>query len=95
MYNFIKSHYYYFILSTYIGKLQLFITLYLSISTEQFGISETKKTFAMMLFLDHFRHIENKHEQVKKGECSRCHRQFGTKNSAERHEREQKCTEKT
>ena len=48
-----------------------------------------------MLFLDHFRHIENKHEQVKKGECSRCHRQFGTKSSAERHEREQKCTEET
>ena len=54
-----------------------------------------KKTFARMLFLDHFRHIENKHEQVKKGECSRCHRQFGTKSSAERHEREQKCTEET
>ena len=48
-----------------------------------------------MLFLDHFRHIENKHEKVKKGECSRCHRQFGTKSSAERHEREQKCTEET
>ena len=42
-----------------------------------------------MVFLDHFRHIENKHETVKKGECSRCHKQFGTKNSAERHE--QKC----
>ena len=54
-----------------------------------------KKTFTRMLFLDHFRHIENKHGKVKKGECSRCHRQFGTKNSAERHEREQKCTEKT
>ena len=43
----------------------------------------------MMLFLDHFRHIENKHETVKKGECSKCHKQFGTKVSAERHE--QKC----
>ena len=43
----------------------------------------------MMLFLDHFRHIENKHETVKKGECSKCHKQFGTKSSAERHE--QKC----
>ena len=42
-----------------------------------------------MLFLDHIRHIENKHETVKKGECSRCHKQFGTKSSAERHE--QKC----
>ena len=48
-----------------------------------------------MLFFDHFRHIENKHEQVKKGECSRCRRKFGTKSSAERHEREQKCTEET
>ena len=43
----------------------------------------------MMIFLGHFRHIENKHETVKKGECSRCHKQFGTKSSAERHE--QKC----
>ena len=48
-----------------------------------------KTTFAMMIFLDHFRHIENKHETVKKGECSKCHKQFGTKSSAERHE--QKC----
>ena len=48
-----------------------------------------KTTFAMVIFLDHFRHIENKHETVKKGECSRCHKQFGTKSSAERHE--QKC----
>ena len=48
-----------------------------------------KTTFAMILFLDHFRHIENKHETVKKGECSKCHKQFGTKSSAERHE--QKC----
>ena len=54
-----------------------------------------KKNFATMLFLDDFRHIENKHEQVKKGECSRCHRKFGTKSSAERHEREQKCPKKT
>ena len=46
-------------------------------------------TFAIMLFLDHIRHIENKHETVKKGECSKCHKQFGTKSSAERHE--QKC----
>ena len=58
-------------------------------------LKQNTQKIAGMLFLDHFRHIENKHEQVKKGECSRCHRQFGTKSSAERHEREQKCTEET
>ena len=31
--------------SLFIGKPQLFITLYLGISTEQFGISETKNNF--------------------------------------------------
>ena len=56
------------------------------------SLLKQKATFAMMLFLDHFRHIENKHETVKKGECSKCHKQFGTKSSAERHEQNCKLT---
>ena len=90
MFDFIKRN------ILFILSMQTLIIYYffLGIWTEQFDTSE-KKTFATMLFLDNFRHIENKHEQVKKGECSRCHRKFGTKSSAERHEREQKCTRKT
>ena len=82
MHNFTKRHYYYFILQysiIYHSLFQLNNLVFLKQNT----------AFAMMIFLDHFRHIENKHETVKKGECSKCHKQFGTKSSAERHE--QKC----
>ena len=73
----------------YCGMSQFFwIRRYLSLFILAFQLNHLA-TFAIMLFLDHIRHIENKHETVKKGECSRCHKQFGTKSSAERHE--QKC----
>ena len=50
-------------------------------------VSKNKtNTFARILFLDHSRHIETKHENKKKGECSKCGKKFGTKNSANRHE---------
>ena len=36
--------------------------------------------------MDDYRHIENKHEGVKRGECLICNKKFGTVSSAKRHQ---------
>ena len=56
-------------------------------SSAQFYSLFIKIASARMLFMDDFRHIEIKHEGYKRGECSICHKRFGTVNSANRHQR--------